>query len=140
MPSTGSDNYKRSGRAYTIGRFKGPSYAYLETEYRFPILRNKLISGVCFLNFQTASDEKGNNMFSAMERGAGLGLRILFQKQSRSTLCIDFAKGQQVRYVLSRWEKNEAELLTTRIKTAGDIIKSFVSIGLQETMNLYNNK
>ncbi len=52
----------------------------------------------------------------------------------------DFAKGQQVRYVLSRWEKNEAELLTTRIKTAGDIIKSFVSIGLQETMNLYNNK
>lgn len=94
MPSTGSDNYKRSGRAYTIGRFKGPSYAYLETEYRFPILRNKLISGVCFLNFQTASDEKGNNMFSAMERGAGLGLRILFQKQSRSTLCIDFAKGQ----------------------------------------------
>ena len=52
----------------------------------------------------------------------------------------DFAKGQQVRYVLSHWEKNEMELLKTRIKTASDIIKSFVSIGLQETMNLYNNK
>ena len=52
----------------------------------------------------------------------------------------DFAKGHQVRYVLSRWEKNEEELLTSRIKTACDIIKSFASIGLQETMNLYNNK
>lgn len=52
----------------------------------------------------------------------------------------DFAKGHQVRYVLSRWEKNETELLLPRIKTACDIIKSVVSIGLQETMNLYNNK
>lgn len=93
MPSTGSDNYKRSGRAYTIGRFKGPSYAYLETEYRFPILRNKLISGVCFFNLQSASNEKGRNLFSALDKGGGAGLRVLFQKESRSTLCIDFAKG-----------------------------------------------
>jgi hypothetical protein len=33
-------------------------------------------------------------MFSAWDKGAGAGLRILFQKQSRSTLCIDFAKGE----------------------------------------------
>lgn len=52
----------------------------------------------------------------------------------------DFPKGQQVRHVLGRWEKNEVELLQPRIKTACDIIKSFVSIGLQETMNLYNKK
>ncbi len=52
----------------------------------------------------------------------------------------DFSKGQQVRYVLGRWEKNEMELLKPRMITACDIIKSFVSIGLQETMNLYNNK
>ena len=52
----------------------------------------------------------------------------------------EFAKGHQVRFVLSRWEKNEMELLTTRIETACEIIKSFVSIGLQETMNLYNKK
>ena len=52
----------------------------------------------------------------------------------------DFAKGHQVRYVLSRWEKNEIDLLGPRIMIACDIIKSFTSIGLQETMNLYNNK
>ena len=93
LPSTGSDTYARSGRAYTIGRFKGPAYAYFESEYRFPILRNKLVSGVCFLNMQSASDGISRKVFSAWEPGGGAGLRILFQKESRSTLCIDFAKG-----------------------------------------------
>jgi hypothetical protein len=94
MPTTGSDSYKRSGRAYTIGRFKGPSYAYAEMEYRFPITRDKLLSGVAFFNLQSASDEVGNGLYRAFDKGGGLGLRILFKKQSRSTLCIDFSKGQ----------------------------------------------
>jgi Omp85 superfamily domain len=93
MPSTASDTYSRIGRAYTIGRFKGPSYAYFESEYRFPISRNKLISAVCFFNMQSASDDIRKKIFSAWEPGAGAGLRILFQKESRTALCIDFAKG-----------------------------------------------
>ena len=52
----------------------------------------------------------------------------------------DFAKGHQVRFVLSRWEKNELELLPARIKTACDIVKGFTTMGLQQTMNLYNTK
>ena len=94
LPSTGSDTYKRSGRGYTIGRFKGASFAYFETEYRFPITKNKLISGVCFFNLQSASTDMGQKIFSALDRGGGAGLRILFKKQSRNTLCIDFSKGQ----------------------------------------------
>jgi outer membrane protein assembly factor BamA len=93
LPSTGSDTYVRSGRGYTVGRFRGPEFAYFETEYRFPITRNKLLSGVCFFNVQSASDDFNKKIFNALESGAGAGLRILFQKQSRSTLCIDFAKG-----------------------------------------------
>ena len=93
LPATGSDTYARSGRAYTIGRFKGPSFAYFETEYRFPITRNKLLSGVCFINMQSAGDDSGDKVFDYWEPGGGAGLRILFQKESRTTLCIDFAKG-----------------------------------------------
>lgn len=52
----------------------------------------------------------------------------------------DFAKGHQVQFVLSRWEKNELELLPSRIKTACDIIKAFTTMGLQQTMNLFNTK
>lgn len=94
LPATGYDIYNRSGRAYTIGRFKGPSYAYFESEYRFPITRNKLISGVAFVNIQTASDDLGKKLFQYWDPAAGGGLRILFQKQSRSTICIDYARGK----------------------------------------------
>lgn len=94
LPGTGSDAYYRMGRGYTISRVKGPSYAYFETEYRFPITANHLLSGVCFVNLQTASDDLGKKIFQYWEPAAGTGLRILFQKQSRSTICIDFAKGK----------------------------------------------
>jgi outer membrane protein assembly factor BamA len=94
LPATGADMYNRSGRAYTIGRFRGPSYSYYETEYRFPITRNKLLSGVAFFNLQTASDDLGKKIFQFWEPGGGAGLRILLQKQSRSTLCADYAIGK----------------------------------------------
>jgi hypothetical protein len=58
LPGTGLDQYNRGGRAYTFGRFKGPSFVYLESEYRFPITRNKLFSGVAFVNMQSTSDSK----------------------------------------------------------------------------------
>ncbi len=94
LPATGFDIYNRSGRAYTIGRFRGPSYAYFESEYRFPITRNKLLSGVAFFNLQSASDDLGKKVFEYWEPGGGAGLRILLQKQSRSTICLDYAIGK----------------------------------------------
>lgn len=94
LPATAYDTYNRSGRGYTIGRFKGPSYACFETEYRFPITRNKLVSGVTFVNFQTASDDLSKKLFQFWEVAGGGGLRILFQKGSRSTMCIDYAIGK----------------------------------------------
>jgi PTH1 family peptidyl-tRNA hydrolase len=50
----------------------------------------------------------------------------------------DFAKGQQVDYVLSRWTKDEEKILLPKIKTAVDIIKSFALVGVDRTMNLFN--
>jgi hypothetical protein len=94
LPATGSDLYNRSGRAYTISRFKGPSYTYWESEYRFPITRNKLLSGVAFFNLQTASDDLDKKVFACWEPGGGAGLRILLKKDSRSTICFDYARGR----------------------------------------------
>ena len=52
----------------------------------------------------------------------------------------DFLPGQQVEYVLGGWEGEEAGKLPERLEMAGEIIKSFGVIGLQRTMNEYNNK
>ncbi len=52
----------------------------------------------------------------------------------------DFYSGQQVDYVLSGWTGEQEKVLAERIELAGEIIKSFGVIGLQRTMNEYNNK
>jgi len=93
LPATGYDTYGRSGRAYTMGRFKGPEYADFEAEWRFPITKNKLLSGVAFMNMQSASDDLSKKLFQYWATAGGAGLRILFNKESRSTICIDYARG-----------------------------------------------
>ena len=52
----------------------------------------------------------------------------------------DFFPGQQVDYVLGGWAPEQKKVLPERIEMAGDIIKSFGVIGLQRTMNEYNNR
>jgi hypothetical protein len=52
------------------------------------------VSGVAFMNLQTASDDLKKKIFQYWEPGGGGGLRILFNKQSRSTICMDYARGK----------------------------------------------
>jgi PTH1 family peptidyl-tRNA hydrolase len=51
----------------------------------------------------------------------------------------DFSKGKQVDYVLSRFSETELELLPKIIKGAGSAALSFCSIGIERTMNFFNN-
>ncbi len=52
----------------------------------------------------------------------------------------NFSKGRQVDFVLSRWSKEEETFLKERIPIVLDIIRSFGTMGVHETMNFYNNK
>lgn len=52
----------------------------------------------------------------------------------------DFSKGYQVDYVLGRWRSEEEKILTPRVEMAAEIIKNFALIGVDRTMNFYNNK
>jgi peptidyl-tRNA hydrolase, PTH1 family len=52
----------------------------------------------------------------------------------------DYAQGMQVDYVLGKWTKLEEEIMIPKVKTAVEIIKSFVAIGVERTMNVYNTK
>lgn len=52
----------------------------------------------------------------------------------------DFPKGGQSDYVLGEWTQEEKKILPPRIDQSIEIIKSFASIGLHNTMNQYNNK
>jgi hypothetical protein len=94
LPGTGKDPSFRSGRGYTVGYFKGTQYNYSEIEYRFPILRNKFLSGVAFFHMQTANDESGTKIAQVWQPGGGAGLRVLFSKLTRTNLCLDYAWGK----------------------------------------------
>ncbi|PID88000.1 MAG: aminoacyl-tRNA hydrolase [Bacteroidia bacterium] len=52
----------------------------------------------------------------------------------------DYSKGAQVDFVLSRWTTEEALLLPERLQKISSAVKSFVTIGLDRTMNLHNDK
>ncbi len=52
----------------------------------------------------------------------------------------NFRRGQQVDFVLSRWDDNEQKELDGRMDAACEIIKSFGTLGVARTMNLYNKK
>jgi len=52
----------------------------------------------------------------------------------------DFGQGQQVKYVLSNWKLDEVVPLQMKIETSVEMIKAFGTIGLDRTMNQYNNK
>ncbi|WP_225976491.1 BamA/TamA family outer membrane protein [Mucilaginibacter ginsenosidivorax] len=94
LPGTAKDGSFRSGRGYTTGYFKGTRFNYSEVEYRFPILKNKFISGVAFFSEQTANDEAGTKLFQKFQPGGGGGLRVLFNKATRTNLCLDYAFGK----------------------------------------------
>lgn len=52
----------------------------------------------------------------------------------------DFHRGQQVNYVLGEWSKDEALDLPLKIDTSIEIIKSFGTIGIAQTMNEFNKR
>ncbi len=52
----------------------------------------------------------------------------------------EFKKGQQVNYVLGEWDEHEKEKLSERLALASEVILSFGTAGLENTMTLFNGK
>lgn len=52
----------------------------------------------------------------------------------------EFKKGQQVDYVLGDWSTDEEAKLPERLEVAADVIRSFGTAGLENTMTAFNGK
>ncbi|MBP6759194.1 MAG: peptidyl-tRNA hydrolase, partial [Flavobacterium sp.] len=52
----------------------------------------------------------------------------------------EFKKGKQVDYVLGDWDEVEKAALPERLELASEIIKSFGTAGLENTMTSFNGK
>ena len=52
----------------------------------------------------------------------------------------EFSKGQQIDYVLGEWEGDEVKNMPERLKTSVELILSFGTAGVSNTMNSFNGK
>ncbi|MDF1695745.1 MAG: aminoacyl-tRNA hydrolase [Saprospiraceae bacterium] len=50
----------------------------------------------------------------------------------------DFHSGQQVNFVLGKWDDKEMDIVNKTIKKSAEAIKSFTSIGIKFTMERFN--
>jgi hypothetical protein len=57
-------------------------------------LKNKFLSGVAFGSMQSSNDEHGTKLFQVFQPGYGAGLRVLFNKATRTNLALDYAFGR----------------------------------------------
>jgi outer membrane protein assembly factor BamA len=106
LPSIGWDMFGRGGRAYAQGRFRGANMVYGEAEWRFPLQKNKeTFGGTLFVNGATFSGGKplpmigakyfSEKLFEKINPGYGLGLRVMINKEKRTTIAADYAFGQK---------------------------------------------
>ena len=93
LPATGSDG--RSARGYSDGRYRGEHLAYGEMDYRGTLSRNGLLGMVAFLNTTSVDNvDAGKKLFEDFAPAAGLGLRVLLNKHSRTNLTADYGWGK----------------------------------------------
>jgi len=52
----------------------------------------------------------------------------------------NFSRGRQADFVLSQWKKDEISIIEEKIPVAAEMALAFGTIGIDRTMNLYNNK
>lgn len=94
LPATGSDG--RSARGYSDGRYRGEHLAYGEMEYRGTVTANGLLGVVGFLNTTTVDNaDAGKKLFDDFAPAAGVGLRVLLNKHSRTNLTADYGWGKE---------------------------------------------
>jgi hypothetical protein len=97
LPSIGWDPYQqRSGRGFDQNRYRGKGLMYLETEYRRDITADGLFGFVLFANMNSVSQPLSNdyNEYERWHLAAGGGLRIKFNKRSKTNIAIDYGRSK----------------------------------------------
>ena len=87
------------------------------------------------LRLRPGGSSGGHNGLRSVQASLGTELypRLRFGTGS------EFAKGRQVGFVLGGWADSERPVVRLKTEKSVELIESFVSIGIDRTMNLYNN-
>ncbi|MBC5839083.1 aminoacyl-tRNA hydrolase [Flavobacterium muglaense] len=139
--------YKFKGRTFlllkpnTYMNLSGKAVHYWMDKENIPLENIFVITDDLNLSFGTIRIKpKGSDGGHNGLKNINLVLNTNKYTRFRFGISDEFKKGQQVDYVLGDWDETEKEKLPERLETATEIIKSFGTAGLENTMTTYNGK
>jgi len=137
--------YKFKGRHFmllkpsTYMNLSGKSVVYWLTQEKIPLENLLIITDDLNLPFGTirlktkGSDGGHNGLKDVQDK-----LQTINYNRLRFGISDEFNKGRQVDYVLGEWTEEESKLLPERLEKSIELIKSFGTAGISNTMNTFN--
>ena len=88
------------------------------------------------LRIKTKGSDGGHNGLKDIQAHLGTTQYNRF----RFGISDEFSQGRQINYVLGEWEEEEEKRMPERLKKSVELIKSFGTAGINNTMNNFNGK
>ncbi len=103
---------------------------------RILILVDDLAFGLDTLKLKKNGSDSGHNGLKSIAECLG----STDYPRLRFGIGNQFNKNRQVEFVLGKWKDEEIETVNKKIVASAEVIESFVTIGIDRTMNEINNK
>lgn len=139
--------YKFKGRTFlllkpnTYMNLSGKAVQYWMEKEKIPLENILIITDDLNLPFGTIRiRQKGSDGGHNGLKNINLVLNTQNYPRFRFGISDEFKKGKQVDYVLGDWDDAEKNALPERLELASEIIKSFGTAGLENTMTAFNGK
>ncbi len=139
--------YKYKGKSFillkpnTYMNLSGKSVQYWMQQEKILAENILIIADDLNLSFGTIRIKpKGSDGGHNGLKNISLVLNSSIYSRFRFGISDEFKKGQQVNYVLGVWDEAEKEKLAERLELSSDIILSFGTAGLENTMTGFNGK
>jgi PTH1 family peptidyl-tRNA hydrolase len=139
--------YKFKGRTFlllkpnTYMNLSGKAVQYWMEKEKIPLENIFVITDDLNLSFGTIRiRQKGSDGGHNGLKNINLVLNTQNYARFRFGISDEFKKGKQVDYVLGEWDDTEKTALPERLEVASEIIKSFGTAGLENTMTAFNGK
>jgi PTH1 family peptidyl-tRNA hydrolase len=102
---------------------------------RLLVVVDELALPLSKLRLRPGGSDAGHNGLTSIQESLGTNAYA----RLRFGIGSNFPRGMQVEYVLGKWGPEELPQVRMKVGKSVELIESFASIGIDRTMNLYNN-